>query len=66
MFQCISVVQCSFKLWIIDVLLLKISCLNFNCLDVNYTNNKKVMVKCSRYRPGVAERVGRGIALLFP
>jgi len=25
----------------------------------------KVKVKCSRYRPGVAERVGRGIALLF-
>jgi len=22
-------------------------------------------VKCSRYRPGVAQRVGRGIALLF-
>ena len=26
-----------------------------------YTQN----VKCSRYRPGVAQRVGRGIALLF-
>ena len=26
---------------------------------------KKVKVKCSRYRPGVAQRVGRGIALLF-
>jgi len=25
----------------------------------------KVTVKCSRYRPGVAQRVGRGIALLF-
>jgi len=25
----------------------------------------KVKVKCSRYRPGVAQRVGRGIALLF-
>ena len=24
-----------------------------------------VKVKCSRYRPGVAQRVGRGIALLF-
>ena len=23
------------------------------------------MVKCSRYRPGVAQKVGRGIALLF-
>jgi len=22
-------------------------------------------IKCSRYRPGVAQRVGRGIALLF-
>jgi len=30
------------------------------CLKV-----KKVKVKCSRYRPGVAQRVGRGIALLF-
>ena len=29
-------------------------------LDVN-----KKKVKCSRYRPGVAQRVGRGIALLF-
>jgi len=26
---------------------------------------KNVKVKCSRYRPGVAQRVGRGIALLF-
>jgi len=25
----------------------------------------KVKVKCSRYRPGVVQRVGRGIALLF-
>jgi len=25
----------------------------------------KVKVKYSRYRPGVAQRVGRGIALLF-
>ena len=25
----------------------------------------KVKVKFSRYRPGVAQRVGRGIALLF-
>ena len=25
----------------------------------------EVKVKCSRYRPGVAQRVGRGIALLF-
>ena len=28
-------------------------------------NIKKVKVKWSRYRPGVAQRVGRGIALLF-
>ena len=27
--------------------------------------DKKVKVKCSRYRPGVAQRVGRVIALLF-
>jgi len=29
--------------------------------------NVKIKVKCSRYRPGVAQRVGRGrlIALLF-
>jgi len=27
---------------------------------------KKVKVKVSRYRSGVAQRVGRGIALLFP
>jgi len=26
---------------------------------------KKKKVKCSRYRPGVAQRVGRGISLLF-
>ena len=25
----------------------------------------KVKLKCSRYRPGVAQKVGRGIALLF-
>ena len=25
----------------------------------------KVKAKCSRYKPGVAQRVGRGIALLF-
>jgi len=28
-------------------------------------NPLKVKVKCSRYRPGVAQRVGRGTALLF-
>ena len=33
-----------------------------NILDVII---KKVKVKCSRYRPGVAQRVGRFIALLF-
>ena len=27
--------------------------------------NKKVTVKRSRYRPGVAQMVGRGIAVLF-
>ena len=27
--------------------------------------NNEVKVNCSRYRPGVAQRVGRGIALLF-
>jgi len=26
---------------------------------------KKVKLKCSHYRPGVAQRMGRGIALLF-
>jgi len=29
------------------------------------TYGKKVKVKWSRYRPGVAQKVGRGIALLF-
>jgi len=28
-------------------------------------NVKTVKVKCSHYRPGVAQRVGRGIVLLF-
>ena len=27
--------------------------------------NNEVKLKCPRYRPGVAQRVGRGIALLF-
>jgi len=31
--------------------------------DLSVLLNKKV--KCSHYRPGVAQRVGRGIALLF-
>ena len=30
-----------------------------------YKNKKKVKVKWSRYRSGVAQRVGRGIAILF-
>ena len=30
-----------------------------------HSDIKKVKVKLSRYRPGVAQRVGRGIALLF-
>ena len=34
-----------------------------SCKCKNY--NIKVKIKCSRYRPGVAQRVGRGIALLF-
>jgi len=32
---------------------------------MQYLYIKKVMVKWSRYRPGVAQGVGRGIALLF-
>jgi hypothetical protein len=31
----------------------------------NSVHTKKVKVKLSRYRPGVAQRVGRAIALLF-
>ena len=31
----------------------------------NQNQVKNVKVKFSRYRPGVAQRVGRGIALLF-
>ena len=39
---------------------------NPNQLNRIRTNTKvKVKVKWSRYRPGVAQRVGRGIALLF-
>ena len=34
--------------------------LKFCCL-----RDKKVKAQCSRYRPGVAQSVGRGIALLF-
>jgi hypothetical protein len=36
-------------------------------LDKSFMKNVKVKVKvkCSHYRPGVAQRVGRGIALLF-
>ena len=33
--------------------------------DDNNNNNNKAEVKCSRYRPGVTQRVVRGIALLF-
>ena len=47
------------------------SCLDFrvnhsDTSDSHRVSNKvKVKVKSSRYRPGVAHRVGRGIALLF-
>jgi len=34
-----------------------------SCLTMLFQN--KTNVKCSRYRPGVAQRVGRGIALRF-
>jgi len=52
------------------VVLTSICCLNMskesqkkkNLLNLNLKN---VKVKWSRYRPGVAQRVGRGIALLF-
>jgi len=33
-------------------------------INAKYTHQQG-KVKCSRYRPGVAQRVGRGIALLF-
>jgi len=33
--------------------------------DVRVNIKVKVKVKVSRYRPGVAQTVGRGIALLF-
>ena len=41
----------------VDLHFLYLSCWYFDC------NKKKV--KCSRYRSGVAQRVGKGIALLF-
>ena len=34
-------------------------------LPLGLSLNIKVKVKCSRYRPGVAQKVGRGIALVF-
>ena len=34
-------------------------------LDKLTSPDIKVKIKCSRYRPGVAQTVGRGIALLF-
>ena len=37
---------------------------NTNCI-LYYCVTKKLEVKFSRYRPGVAQRVGRGIALFF-
>jgi len=33
--------------------------------NIPSTEKGKVRVKCSRYRPGVTQRVGRGIAVLF-
>jgi len=36
-----------------------------NWINAHEYYKKKVKVKWSRYRPGVAQRVGRGIALLF-
>ena len=35
------------------------------CMYIHKYNVIKVKIKCSRYRPGVAQMVGRGIALLF-
>ena len=37
----------------------------FKITQLEYSKKKKVKVKCSRYRPGVAQRVRRGIVLLF-
>ena len=37
----------------------------FSCFQETQNLSKKVKVKWSRYRPGVAQRVGKGIALLF-
>jgi len=38
---------------------------HFTRYSTNALHIYKVKVKCSRYRPGVAQRVGRGVALLF-
>ena len=35
-------------------------------VSIKYVQIKKVKVKWPRFRPGVAQRVGRGIALFFP
>ena len=35
------------------------------CWEANISSASQEIVKFSRYRPGVAQRVGRGIALLF-
>ena len=37
----------------------------FNKIKSDFIDIFFQLVKCSRYRPGVAQRVGRGIALLF-
>jgi len=38
---------------------------NCRCKIIMHIHTVKVKVKFPRYRPGVAQRVGRGIALLF-
>jgi len=47
------------------VFVLGISFQNLTRHIIIYQLTIKVKVNCSRYRPGMAQRVGRGIALLF-
>jgi len=45
--------------------LFSVTCDTPTDVGTSYKNRKIIKIKWSRYRPGLAQRVGRGIALLF-
>jgi len=65
-YVCMYLFMCVFIIYVYSMYVcLRMYVYMYVCVHVYVYNTYFIKVKLSRYRPGVAQRVGRGIALLF-